>query len=163
MPKYRRMKYSQSFLQLLCSCLSLLGKVIKIQQSNLYVTSNFRLWLTILKMGSITFFGGCSHRNRGRSNILFRCTDFNLALAIGHLSCRVLKVWNLSTTSRDHTYWGALLQVTCFYIPGMKLENLLPFLSLNREKVSLQMWTFFEESYWLHFYISSLSLKLEST
>ena len=90
MPKHRRMKYSQSFLQLLCSCLSLLGKVIKIQQSNLYVTSNFRLWLTILKMGSITFFGGCSHWNRDRSNILFRCTDFNLALAIGHLSCRVL-------------------------------------------------------------------------
>ena len=72
MPKHRRMKYSQSFLQLLCSCLSLLGKVIKIQQSNLYVTSNFRLWLTILKMGSITFFGGCSHWNRDRSNILFR-------------------------------------------------------------------------------------------
>ena len=72
MPKHRRMKYSQSFLQLLCSCLSLLGKVIKIQQSNLYVTSNFRLWLTILKMGSITFFGECSHWNRDRNNILFR-------------------------------------------------------------------------------------------
>ena len=153
MPKHRRMKYSQSFLQLLCSCLSLLGKVIKIQQSNLYVTSNFRLWLTILKMGSITFFGGCSHWNRDRSNILFRSTDFILALAIDHLSCRVLKVWNLSTIFQRPYLLGGSTSGHLFLNPWHEVgkSSLLPFVSLTREKVSVQIWTFFEKSYWPHF------------
>ena len=44
----------------------------KNQYSELYVNSNFKLWLKILKMGAITFFGECSHWNRDRKNILFR-------------------------------------------------------------------------------------------
>ena len=43
----------------------LFNNVIKndqeIQQSNFYVNSNFRLWLEILKMESVTFLEECSH------------------------------------------------------------------------------------------------------
>ena len=51
-------------------------------------------------MGSITFFGEF-HIGTGTEAIFFSDhTDFFLPLAIGHLSCRVLKVCDLSTISQ---------------------------------------------------------------
>ena len=50
-------------------------------------------------MGSITFFGEL-HIGTGTEAIFFSDhTDFFLPLAIGHLSCRVLKVCDLSIST----------------------------------------------------------------
>ena len=145
------MKQFHTLLQMLCSCLSLYGNVIKkFQKSDLY-DSNIRLCLKILKMGSITFFGEF-HIGTGTEAIFFSDhTDFFLPLAIGHLSCRVLKVCDLSTISQRPYLLGSSTLGHLFSNPWMKFENLLPFFPLNREKVSVQMWTFFEECYWPYF------------
>ena len=80
-------------------------------------------------MGSITFFGEF-HIGTGTDH-----TDFFLPLAIGHLSCRVLKVCDLSTISQRPYLLGSSTLGHLFSNPWMKFKNLLPFVFLNREKI----------------------------
>ena len=105
----------------------------KFQKSDLY-DSNIRLCLKILKMGSITFFGEF-HIGTGTEAIFFSDhTDFFLPLAIGHLSCRVLKVCDLSTISQRPYLLGSSTLGHLFSNPWMKFENLLPFFPPKQRK-----------------------------
>ena len=135
----------------LCSCLSLLTKVIKkIKKSYLYVNFKFGSWLKILKLGSITFFGECSHRNRDRRNILFRShwlhssTSYRPSILQGPEGVKFIILPETIPTGRLYLRSGHLFLNTWHEV-GKCLSLFFP----QTEKK--WMWIFFEETYWPHF------------
>ena len=104
----------------------------------------------ILKIGSITFFGECSHWNRDRSNILFRShwlhssTSYRPSILQGPEGVKFIILPETIPTGRLYLRSGHLFLNTWHEV-GKSLSLFFP----QTEKK--WMWIFFEETYWPHF------------